>query len=239
LDALLRDDKYILGEVETYAAQCGYGPLQTCTFITACREQKQLCCMFFFLPFSSFFMFICIPWVSAHWHHYPDGKLQRGVLEPHSDCQTCYEIYIPNDLEAHPEVIIISRNPHSHPDPRPTRTPGVIKRLFTSLVEDTGWRLADMTPRKLSIDSGFLANFRLKLNWKRAEDPPLSALHPSLGNFDHTLRLIEKLHEIHFPDGTGLDGMNFFFVFIHSLFFYMIMNRSIYIVSQASRASQR
>jgi len=70
-----------------------------------------------------------------------------------------------------------------------------------------------MTPRKLSIDSGFIANFRLKLNWKRDEDPPLSALHPSLGNFDHTLRLIEKLCERHFPDGTGLDGMAILFVF--------------------------
>jgi len=43
LDALIRDDRVILGEVETYAARRGYGPLTTCTFLFACRDQKQLC----------------------------------------------------------------------------------------------------------------------------------------------------------------------------------------------------
>jgi len=118
----------------------------------------------------------------------------------------CYEIYVPNDLETHPEIILVSRNSHSYPDPRPTRTPETIKKMFRALLQDTGWRLADITPRKLSLDAGFMANFRLRLNWQKEQDPPLSSLHPSLGNFDRVSRLIEELREEHFPDGTGLKG---------------------------------
>ena len=69
-----------------------------------------------------------------------------------------------------------------------------------------GTRLADMTPHKLTLDSAFMAKLRGHLNWKGIQDPPLSALHPSLGNFDHTRRIIETERDKYFPDGTGLDG---------------------------------
>jgi len=66
--------------------------------------------------------------------------------------------------------------------------------------------LADLTPRKLALDSAFMAKLRSHLNWKGTQDPSLSMLHPSLGNFDHTRRIIEKERDKYFPDGTGLDG---------------------------------
>ncbi|KAJ6470153.1 hypothetical protein DFH09DRAFT_1478222 [Mycena vulgaris] len=54
-----------------------------------------------------------------------------------------------------------------------------------SLLLDLDWKLADATPRKLMIDSGFMSSFRRALGWKKPFDPPLAALHPSLGNLDH------------------------------------------------------
>ncbi|KAJ6478012.1 hypothetical protein DFH09DRAFT_1108430 [Mycena vulgaris] len=60
-----------------------------------------------------------------------------------------------------------------------------------SLLLDLDWKLADATPRKLMIDSGFMSSFRRALGWKKPFDPPLAALHPSLGNLDHHLELPE------------------------------------------------
>ena len=127
-------------------------------------------------------------------------------MEKHSACPTRYEIYIPNNLQKHPEIVLISRNPHSHPNPSPIKTPESLKKVLVSLIEDTGWRLADMTPRKLSLDTGFMSSLRKILNWDNIQDPSLSKLHPSLGNLDHRARIIDSLREIHFPAGTGLLG---------------------------------
>jgi hypothetical protein len=69
------------------------------------------------------------------------------------------------------------------------------------------WKLADATPRKLVLDSGFMNSFRHALGWNKPFDPPLSALHPSLGNLDHVRRYIDELRHDLFPDGTGFEGL--------------------------------
>ena len=148
------------------------------------------------------------------------GSSKEVYLGPYNNCLTCYEIYIPNDLVSHPQILLISRNPHSHPDPQQTRTPGTIKKLFLTLLEDTGWRLAEMTPRKLSTDAGFMASFRLALGWKGAHAPPISALHPSLGNLDQS---IEKLRLQYFPEGIGLAGM--FLIFYRLFILKLIVSK--------------
>ena len=71
-----------------------------------------------------------------------------------------------------------------------------------------GWRLADITPRKLVLNDGFINAIRKHLHWpSKEQDPVLSNLHPSPGNLNHVLRLIEKMRKQHFPHGTGLEGM--------------------------------
>jgi len=84
----------------------------------------------------------------------------------------------------------------------------MMKGVFKGFLEDTGWRLADMTPRKLSLDAGFMLQLRKFLNWRDIKDPSLAELHPSLGNLDHTVRILNKLRKAYFPDGMGLPGMS-------------------------------
>lgn len=152
---------------------------------------------------------ICAHYYStAHWHRFPDGTLRRGLLQrKFSNCGTNFIVLTPNDLTACPKVLIISKNPHSHPPPFPVKTPPAIKKLLCALLIDMGWRLADATPRKILIDSGFMAGFRSLLKWNQERDPSLSDLHPSLGNLDHVRRIIDNIRQEIYPQGTGFEGM--------------------------------
>ncbi|KAF8578686.1 hypothetical protein K439DRAFT_1621146 [Ramaria rubella] len=185
LTALLENDTCYTRMVELDAKAAGYGPLHSCGYVAARREQKRLC---------------------PHWHRTDDGRLERGILEPQKVCQTRFEIYVPNDLPSCPQIIIVSRSPHSHIDPRPTKTPLTIIEIFNSFLRGLNWRLADATPRRLSLDSAFMAALRNRLLWTGLQDPLLSALHPSLGNMDHTARLIDLMRAEYFPNGSGLKG---------------------------------
>lgn len=144
---------------------------------------------------------------TAHWHRFPDGALRRGLLERRfSNCAADFTVLTPYDLAACPRVLIIARNPHSHPPPFPVKTPPPTKKLFCSLLTSMGWRLADATPRKILIDSGFMAGLRSVLKWEREHDPSLSDLHPSLGNLDHVRRIIDHVRQEIYPEGTGFEG---------------------------------
>ncbi|KAJ7815996.1 hypothetical protein B0H13DRAFT_2460922 [Mycena leptocephala] len=70
------------------------------------------------------------------------------------------------------------------------KTPPALLETFKSLLLDLDWKLADATPRKLMIDSGFMGSLRRALGWNKPFDPPLAALHPSLGNLDHVRRIL-------------------------------------------------
>ncbi|KAJ7857577.1 hypothetical protein B0H13DRAFT_1640899 [Mycena leptocephala] len=143
---------------------------------------------------------------SAYWHR-QSGKLARGVLQREKgNCPATFDIYTPYDLFDCPRVAIICRNPHSHPNPHPAKTPPALLETFKSLLLDLDWKLADATPRKLMIDSGFMGSLRRALGWNKPFDPPLAALHPSLGNLDHVRRYIDELRHVLFPKGTGFEG---------------------------------
>ncbi|KAJ6565296.1 hypothetical protein DFH09DRAFT_919678 [Mycena vulgaris] len=142
-----------------------------------------------------------------YWHRAESGKLARGILQRlTSNCSAKFDIYTPYDLSDCPRIVVVCLNPHSHPDPRPAKTPPPLLEVFRSLLLDLDWKLADATPRKLMIDSGFMAGLRRALGWNKPFDPPLAALHPSLGNLDHVRRYIDKLRGVLFPSGTGFEG---------------------------------
>ncbi|KAJ7778963.1 hypothetical protein B0H16DRAFT_1838049 [Mycena metata] len=184
--ALLENDSKIIHEREELARQFGYGPRFPCSFTAPPSARKELC---------------------PHWHRSKSGKLERGVLERvKGDCAATFDIYTPYNLEDCPRVVIICRNPHSHAHPHPVKTPPPLLEVFRSLLLDLDWKLADATPRKLMIDSGFMAAFRRALGWNKRFDPPLAALHQSLGNMDHVRRYIDELRFVLFPDGTGFEG---------------------------------
>ena len=125
----------------------------------------------------------------------------------HTVCRTKFQIYIPYNLVACPRVLVVCRSPHSHPDPAPIKTPPTILHVFRELLLALDWKLADATPRRIYLDSGFIQGLRRHLDWKSERDPCLSDLHPSLGNLDHVYRQINKLRSERFPAGTGFEGM--------------------------------
>jgi len=81
--------------------------------------------------------------------------------------------------------------------------------VFKSLLISLDWKLADATPRKILIDSGFVRGLRHALGWDKPYDPSLFDLHPSLGNMDHACRYINDLQAQSFSAGTGFEGCNF------------------------------
>ncbi|KAJ7800656.1 hypothetical protein B0H14DRAFT_3092562 [Mycena olivaceomarginata] len=114
---------------------------------------------------------------NPYWHR-DSGKLARGVLQRTvGNCTAKFDIYTPDDLSDCPFVVVICRNPHTHPPPHP-----------------------------LMLDSGFISGLRRSLGWTKPFDPPLAALHPSLGNLDHIRCCIDGLRKVLFPDGTGFEG---------------------------------
>ncbi|KIJ42824.1 hypothetical protein M422DRAFT_253914 [Sphaerobolus stellatus SS14] len=182
LQALFSNNLSLILTIEKEARKLGYGPLLPCDFVSATRDQKELC---------------------PHFHRYEDGILKRGILEHSDQCTARFEVYYSNEAALNPWIVMVCQHPHTHPDPRPTRTPQIIEDSFLSLLETLGWRLADATPRRIILDAAFMTGLRNILGWQGVLDPSLSDLHPSLGNFDHTARLINKLRSEHFPHGTG------------------------------------
>ena len=107
-------------------------------------------------------------------------------------------------------MLLVCRNPHSHTDPLPSKTPQAIINIFNSLLQKLDWKLADATPRRILLDSAFMTGLRQVLGWMGLQDPTLADLHPSLGNADHAARLINNVRHQYYPHGTGLTGMDIF-----------------------------
>lgn len=150
----------------------------------------------------------------ANWHRDSQGVLQRGQMIPAEECPTRFDVFTPHNLHQCPFVLIISKNPHSHSHPQPTKTPAVIRALFESLLIPLDWRLADSTPRRILLEHSFIHDLRSVLGWKNKRDPGLGDLHPSLANYDHTSRLISNLRSKRYPAGTRLQGKNLPFMHI-------------------------
>ncbi|KAJ8468567.1 hypothetical protein ONZ45_g17202 [Pleurotus djamor] len=123
-----------------------------------------------------------------YWHRHADGSLRRGELR--------------NALGFSLSAV----NPHSHAPPLPTKTPESVMGIFHALLLSLDWKLADTTPRKIMLDSGFMQGLRQCLQWHSLIDPSLSHLHPSLGNLDRVRRCITLLRNDFFPSGTGFAG---------------------------------
>ncbi|KAF8583905.1 hypothetical protein K439DRAFT_1617115 [Ramaria rubella] len=140
------------------------------------------------------------------WHRTADGILMHGTLNRTESCPARFELYYPYNLDRCPNVLLVCRNPHSHADPFPANTPQTVVNIFTDLLTHLDWKLANATPRRILLDSLFMAGLRQVLGWVALHDPILSDFHPSLGNFDHTARLINKLRYQCYPHGTGFEG---------------------------------
>ena len=148
----------------------------------------------------------------AFWHRFPDGTLKRGDLSLSEGCPVDFRIYTPENLAECPQMVVLCKGIHSHPLPSATKTPYPLLNLLRSILLELGWKLADATPRKIVLDSGFMSALKRALAWDAPFDPALSDLHPSLGNLDHLYRIIVELRNEYFPSGTGFEGMHFHFI---------------------------
>ncbi|KAH0831831.1 hypothetical protein J3R83DRAFT_12681 [Lanmaoa asiatica] len=203
LCALFKNDAHAIVKYEIAAMQEGYGPRVPCTFTAPPSAQKQVCRMYLHFP-----LLIIADTPPAHWHRYPDGSLTQGVLLPWvTKCKATFHIYVPNDLHACPRIVVVCRSPHSHVPPAPAKTPPPLVADLHRLLYDMGWRLADATPRRIMLDSGFIHGLRDLLGWESNQSPSLSDLHPSLANLDHLRRLINTVRHTKFPYKTGFEGV--------------------------------
>ncbi|KAG1765741.1 hypothetical protein EV702DRAFT_919554, partial [Suillus placidus] len=179
LQALLAHDIAAIATHEEHAECHGYGPLVPCDFVASPVEHKQTCA----------------------------GVLERGyLLKWEHDCQSKFDIFVPVDRVDVPRIVIMCRNPHSHPPPAPVKTPPPLVDLFRLLLLDMDWELADATPRRILCDSGFMRGLRTALGWTSDRSPSLADLHPSLANLDHVHRLMYKFRRDKYPMGTGFQG---------------------------------
>ncbi|KAG1801282.1 uncharacterized protein BJ212DRAFT_1286563, partial [Suillus subaureus] len=146
----------------------------------------------------------------AHWHRQPDGKLKQGTLQKwRHNCSAKYNIFTPHDLHACPRILIVCRNPHSHPPPAPVKTPPGLVNVVHGLLALMKWKLADATPRQIFLDTTFVEGLHHALAWDLTScgrDAILQDLHPSLANLDHVQRLITTLQNKKYPSGTGFEG---------------------------------
>ena len=111
-----------------------------------------------------------------------------------SQGEKCTTVYVPADLHDCPYVLVLSTNPHNHVLPLPIKMPPQIVDCLESLLLRLEWKLADATPRRLALDSGFMLGLSHALGWSYCErDPSPQDLHPSLGNLDHLRQLINAL----------------------------------------------
>ncbi|KIJ46778.1 hypothetical protein M422DRAFT_249509 [Sphaerobolus stellatus SS14] len=128
-----------------------------------------------------------------NFHRDINGMLRRGELIQESSCPVSFTIFEPKNLETCPQILI---------------TPETIRKLLESWLKELDWQLADMTPRRIMLNTGFMKTLRQHLKWPHAHDPPLSALHASLQNRDHVARIIMELRKVFYADGIGFEGVH-------------------------------
>jgi hypothetical protein len=76
------------------------------------------------------------------------------------------------------------------------------------LLESVGEDLPDLTPRRFLRHP--ILKEHLRQHFPNAQPPPtISDLHVSLANRKHLGAYIERAKKIHFPAGTGWEGVSF------------------------------
>lgn len=122
------------------------------------------------------------------------------------ECQCRYHIYEPLEDYRHrcPYILIVSKGPHTHPVPLPTKTPVSVRNQLFNLLESLAEDLPNITPRRF-IRHPTVKNF-LSSKFPNLSCPTLSDWHVSLANKGHLKAYILQAKETHFPLGTGWAG---------------------------------
>ncbi|KIO26910.1 hypothetical protein M407DRAFT_7585 [Tulasnella calospora MUT 4182] len=109
-------------------------------------------------------------------------------------------------VETYPYAVLVTSRPHNHPPPRRSKTPPVHVDIVRTLLVEEDWRLADATPRRLSLNKSFVSRLKAVLQWQSVREPVLSDLHPSLANQQKVNYIIKCTKELQFTAGTDWEG---------------------------------
>lgn len=144
-------------------------------------------------------------------HRDENGALIQPILE-RLPCNSKFRVYEPEEeYRAHcPYILLVTFGEHTHPVPLPTKTPARIQKKLMDLLENVGDDLPDLTPRRF-IRHPLLKSF-LSHQYPDVISPMLADWHVSLANRSHLKAYIKRAREIHYPFGTGWNGMYVFSV---------------------------
>ncbi|KAK7015317.1 hypothetical protein R3P38DRAFT_2637341 [Favolaschia claudopus] len=184
IEAVITGDLEEATMIEEEARDSGYGPLIECTTVANFSSQKAYC------PHRE--------------------KASLYLVQPLLERMTCpskFRVYepIPAARSECPFILIVTSNAHEHPVPLPTKTPAHIRSKLMDLLKDTDDDLPDLTPRRF-LRHPILKAFLLKA-LPSVLNPTLADWHVSLANRSHIKAYIKQARQIHYPFGTGWNGI--------------------------------
>ncbi|KAF8836644.1 hypothetical protein BDN67DRAFT_983787 [Paxillus ammoniavirescens] len=121
----------------------------------------------------------------------------------------CTFVASPSEHKQHcpcPQIAFVCHNPHFHPPPMPVKTPLPLVAVLQQLLLNLRWHLADTTPCRVVLDSGFMQGLWDILGWTSDCTPSLPDLHPSLTNLNHVWRIINMLRLRKYPHRIGFEA---------------------------------
>ncbi|KAJ7775045.1 hypothetical protein B0H16DRAFT_1684672 [Mycena metata] len=181
IEAVITGDIEEASRIEQSAEDLGYGPLVECTTVSNPSSQRAYCTVS---------------------HRDSQGALVQPLLE-NLPCSSRFVVYEPleEDRATCPYVLIVTRGPHSHPVPLPTKTPLHIRTTLMDLFKQLSDDLADLTPRRF-IRHPILRAF-LSKRFPTISSPTLADWHVSLANRSHLKAYIKQARDELYPWGTG------------------------------------
>ncbi|KAJ7720038.1 hypothetical protein B0H16DRAFT_1793932, partial [Mycena metata] len=175
IEAVITGDIEEASRIEQSAEDLGYGPLVECTTVSNPSSQRAYCTVS---------------------HRDSQGALVQPLLE-NLPCSSRFVVYEPleEDRATCPYVLIVTRGPHSHPVPLPTKTPLHIRTTLMDLFKQLSDDLADLTPRRF-IRHPILRAF-LSKRFPTISSPTLADWHA----------YIKQARDELYPWGTGWRGV--------------------------------
>ncbi|KAE9392665.1 hypothetical protein BT96DRAFT_1023443 [Gymnopus androsaceus JB14] len=186
LEAVLTADQDEIERIESEAQLEGFGPKTMCHTALNNSAQRHSC-------------------PSTH-RDVSDGTLKQPLLIS-LECHCVFREYVPWEEYRPfcPYILITSKGVHSHPIPLPEKTPRLVKVELEKLFRQLEVDLADMTPRKFMRHP--IIQSYLSTRYPMFRNPVISDLHISLSNRSHLKVYIDHAKKMHFPEGTGWQGL--------------------------------
>ncbi|KAI2780986.1 hypothetical protein F4815DRAFT_468655 [Daldinia loculata] len=123
---------------------------------------------------------------------HPQGK--GNMVNRKCDCR--YQVFIPEDLDIMPYILVVCTGRHTHPIPPPDKLPETLRQEIWELITKTG-------TSKLTLPV-FLTHPLVK-EWLNNKDAShITAVHPTFANSSVLSNMFRKHRLLHWPTGSSL-----------------------------------